>query len=228
MPSGPRIGVTRWDDVPGEARDRYWARILEAGGEVVDLDESAASRVAELAPTLDALMLTGGIDVDPASTARERHPEGEGNRRPTATTWSWRTLERALEARHPRAGHLPRPPAPQRRIRRRAAAAHRQRRAPRRLRDRGLPVALARVGLDRSRLPRRARPRRLADRDQLAPPPGGRQRTGSAPACAPSPSPTSTADELIEGMESEQHSLGRRRAVAPGAAGGAQAGVRAR
>lgn len=69
----PRIGVTRWDDVPPEARDRYWARVREAGGEVVDLDESAAGRSAELVPTLDGLVLTGGIDVDPAIYGAERH-----------------------------------------------------------------------------------------------------------------------------------------------------------
>lgn len=70
----PRIGVTRWEDVPGEAVDRYWDRITEAGGTVVDLDESAADRVVELAPRLGALMLTGGIDVDPSVYgARERH-----------------------------------------------------------------------------------------------------------------------------------------------------------
>jgi len=70
----PRIGVTRWEDVPGEAVDRYWDRVREAGGDVVDLDETAAARVDALAPQLDALMLTGGIDVDPATYgAAERH-----------------------------------------------------------------------------------------------------------------------------------------------------------
>jgi|CXWL01.1.fsa_nt_gi putative glutamine amidotransferase len=69
-----RIGVTRWEDVPGEAVDRYWSRIVEAGAEVVDLSEEAADRVAEIAPTLDALMLTGGIDVDPGKYGAERHP----------------------------------------------------------------------------------------------------------------------------------------------------------
>jgi putative glutamine amidotransferase len=69
----PRIGVTRWEDVPGEAVDRYWSRATEAGGEVVDLDESSASRVADLAPSLDALMLTGGIDVDPGVYGADRH-----------------------------------------------------------------------------------------------------------------------------------------------------------
>ena len=71
--SASRIGVTRWEDVPVEARDRYWARVGEAGGEVVDLDESAAGRAADIVPELDALLLTGGIDVDPAIYGRERH-----------------------------------------------------------------------------------------------------------------------------------------------------------
>jgi putative glutamine amidotransferase len=72
--TGPRIGVTRWDDVPDEARDRYWARVREAGGIVVDIDERAAGRIAEIVPSLDALVLTGGIDVDPAVYgAAERH-----------------------------------------------------------------------------------------------------------------------------------------------------------
>ncbi len=68
-----RIGVTRWSDVPPEALDRYWARVREAGGDVVDLDEAAAGRVSELAPSLDGLLLTGGIDVDPECYGAERH-----------------------------------------------------------------------------------------------------------------------------------------------------------
>jgi putative glutamine amidotransferase len=75
MPDQPRIGVTRWEDVPPEARDRYWSRVREAGGEVVDLDESAAARVAELAPSLDGLLLTGGVDVDPSCYSADRHPK---------------------------------------------------------------------------------------------------------------------------------------------------------
>jgi putative glutamine amidotransferase len=72
--TGPRIGVTRWEDVPGEAVDRYWDRLREAGAAIVDLDESASARIDELAPSLDALMLTGGIDVDPGTYGvRERH-----------------------------------------------------------------------------------------------------------------------------------------------------------
>ena len=72
----PRIGVTRWDDVPSEARDRCWARTREAGGEVIDLNEGAAGRAAEIGPTLEALVLTGGIDVDPETyRATGRHPK---------------------------------------------------------------------------------------------------------------------------------------------------------
>src|SRR4051794_4849489 len=76
MEAKPRIGVTRWSDVPDEARDRYWARVSEAGGEVIDINESAAGRERDIAPSLDALVLTGGIDVDPSKYgAKERHPK---------------------------------------------------------------------------------------------------------------------------------------------------------
>jgi putative glutamine amidotransferase len=68
-----RIGVTRWEDVPGEAVDRYWSRVTEAGGEVVDLNEDAASSVSSHLRSLDGLVLTGGIDVDPAVYGAERH-----------------------------------------------------------------------------------------------------------------------------------------------------------
>lgn len=57
----PHIGVTRWEDVPGERIEDYWERIAEAGGEAVDLrgvDVSVSS--------LNGLIVTGGLDIDPA------------------------------------------------------------------------------------------------------------------------------------------------------------------
>lgn len=71
----PRIGVTRWEDVAGESVDRYWNAVRQAGGEVVDIDEAAAQQIDAIAPTLDGLMLTGGVDVDPALYGAERHPK---------------------------------------------------------------------------------------------------------------------------------------------------------
>ena len=73
MKRAPRVGVTRWEDVAGEAVDRYWARVREAGGEVVDLCDDTTGRVSDLAAGLDALMVTGGVDVDPARYGAERH-----------------------------------------------------------------------------------------------------------------------------------------------------------
>jgi putative glutamine amidotransferase len=76
MSDRPRIGVTRWEDVPGEAVDRYWTRVTESGAEVIDFSEQTAPAAPALTSTLDALLLTGGIDVDPAVYgAAERHPK---------------------------------------------------------------------------------------------------------------------------------------------------------
>ncbi len=71
----PRIGVTRWEDVAGESVERYWNAVRQAGGEVVDLSEANAAEIGPIAATLDALMLTGGVDVDPARYGADRHPK---------------------------------------------------------------------------------------------------------------------------------------------------------
>lgn len=69
----PRIGVTRWEDVPADVAQRYWDRVLETGAEVIDLNESAAGDVSSRAPSLDGLVLSGGIDVDPSTYHAARH-----------------------------------------------------------------------------------------------------------------------------------------------------------
>lgn len=66
--SRPRIGVTRWEDVPGERIEDYWERIAEAGGEAVDLRGKDVS-----VPDLDGLILTGGLDIDPSRYGEEPH-----------------------------------------------------------------------------------------------------------------------------------------------------------
>lgn len=75
MAEQPTVGVTLWDDVAPAAAERYVARVAEAGATPVALDASNAGRTAELARALDGLVLTGGIDVDPACYGAKRHPK---------------------------------------------------------------------------------------------------------------------------------------------------------
>ena len=65
----PRIGVTRWEDVPGEPIEQYWDRVREAGGEPVDLSGPSVE-----AASLDGLMLSGGLDVAPERYGETPHP----------------------------------------------------------------------------------------------------------------------------------------------------------
>ena len=67
--SRSRIGVTRWEDLPGERIEYYWQRIEEAGGEPLDL-RGVETRVS----LLDGLVLTGGLDIDPSRYGQEPHP----------------------------------------------------------------------------------------------------------------------------------------------------------
>lgn len=64
----PRIGVTRWEDIPGERFDAYCERLSEVGAEPVELDgpESHAS-------SLGGLILTGGLDISPERYGESRH-----------------------------------------------------------------------------------------------------------------------------------------------------------
>ena len=64
----PRVGITRWEDVPAERFADYCDRVAEAGGEPVELNHQAGIG------TLDGLVLTGGIDVAPERYGETPHP----------------------------------------------------------------------------------------------------------------------------------------------------------
>ena len=88
----PRIGITRWEDVPGERLQFYWDRVRAAGGEVIDLADAAADL-----SQLDGLILTGGLDVDPARYGEERHPKVR-HVDPRRDEFELTVLQRALDA----------------------------------------------------------------------------------------------------------------------------------
>jgi putative glutamine amidotransferase len=65
-----RVLVTRWEDVLGETIERYWRRLADEQLEAVDvtgLDNPA------IAAEWHGLVLTGGVDIDPALYGHERH-----------------------------------------------------------------------------------------------------------------------------------------------------------
>ena len=74
----PRIAITRWEKVPGENIAEYHRRILEAGGEPLDLCiDFVVDRECCCVDTLGGatgLILTGGVDVDPALYRETPHP----------------------------------------------------------------------------------------------------------------------------------------------------------
>jgi putative glutamine amidotransferase len=65
---GPRVGVSRWEDIPGERIEAYWERLSEAGLEPVDLHGPEVGMAG-----LSGLVLTGGVDVDPGRYGQQRH-----------------------------------------------------------------------------------------------------------------------------------------------------------
>lgn len=73
----PRIGITRSGsaDRISASYQSYHDRILEAGGEPVDLHAGLTSPHARIAAELDGLLLSGGPDVIPARYGAEKAPE---------------------------------------------------------------------------------------------------------------------------------------------------------
>ena len=63
--SGPRILVTRAEEVPGERWDDYVDRLVEAGADPEALDLAGWSGGAR-PQNYDGLLITAGVDVDPA------------------------------------------------------------------------------------------------------------------------------------------------------------------
>lgn len=88
----PRVAVARWEDIPGERLHNYWDRLREAGLEVVD-STSPGGALTDCA----GLVLTGGIDIDPALYGESRHPQVEAINRPR-DDFELSLLRQALEA----------------------------------------------------------------------------------------------------------------------------------
>lgn len=63
-----KVGVTRWEDIPGESIERYWGRLRDAGLEPLDLHERGSSLDGAV-----ALVLTGGVDVEPRRYGEAPH-----------------------------------------------------------------------------------------------------------------------------------------------------------
>jgi len=69
--------VARWEDIPGERLENYWRRLRESGLEPID-----HSTPGQTLGACAGLLLTGGIDVDPALYGEEPWPEVDAMNRP--------------------------------------------------------------------------------------------------------------------------------------------------
>jgi len=85
----PRIGITRWEDVPAERFADYCDRVHEAGADPVELNHDGP------AGGLDALVLTGGIDLAPERYGETPHPTVKRTD-PARDAFETELLERAL------------------------------------------------------------------------------------------------------------------------------------
>jgi gamma-glutamyl-gamma-aminobutyrate hydrolase PuuD len=87
-----RLAVARWEDIPGERLHNYWDRALEAGLEPADVSGPGASMAG-----YRGLVLTGGVDVDPALYGEARHPRTQDVNR-ARDEFELTLLRQALEA----------------------------------------------------------------------------------------------------------------------------------
>ena len=220
----PRIGLcaalerARWTVWDREAflLSRAYVDALQRAGAIALMlppDAWVAEHPDDVLDGLDGLMLAGGADIDPGRLRRAPPPEDDehapGARPRRDRAGAARRCERDL----PRARHLPRDAAAQRRARRHAGPAPARRRRPHR------PPPLAR--LLRQRRPRRAAGAGLARgagvRGAACTRPSRtttRRSTGSATAWWRAG--WSVLDELVEAIELPDRALGARRPVAPG------------
>ena len=70
----PRVLVTRAEEVVGERWDDYADRVREAGAEAIAIDQATWERDGAPA-SYDGLMITAGVDIDPARYGEERAPQ---------------------------------------------------------------------------------------------------------------------------------------------------------
>ncbi len=70
-PDRPTILISRAEDVVGERWDDYAEAIVLAGGDPVAVDLDDFTEVGDL-PAHDGIMITAGVDIDPARYGQER------------------------------------------------------------------------------------------------------------------------------------------------------------
>jgi len=87
-----RVAVSRWENVSGEQIEAYWRRLRNAGLDPIDYSEPGR-------PLNDCagLVLTGGVDIDPALYGAAPHPKTQPPR-PDRDAFERDLLLTALEA----------------------------------------------------------------------------------------------------------------------------------